>query len=61
MCLPPHEVCVLMVIAVKKHPSDSAGGATKVSRKSVRLDVKMNTFRGPEEETEDKNQQSGRE
>lgn len=50
LCLLPHGVCVLMVTALRKHPRDSAGGATKVSRKSVRLNVKIKTFKEPDEE-----------
>lgn len=41
-----------MAIAIKRRPSDRAGGATKVPRKRVQLDVQMNTFKEPDEEKE---------
>lgn len=51
-CVFPHGVFVLMAIAIKRRPSDRAGGATKVPRKRVQLDVQMNTFKEPDEEKE---------
>ena len=39
-----------MAIAINRLPSDRVGRATKAPRKSVLLDVQMNTFKEPDEE-----------